>query len=135
MSEETEQLATLHPLFVYGTLRAHGSNHWRMSGAQFLSNATVSGSLFRIDWYPGMIIQAQSNLVHGEIYRCDAPLLQQLDEFEGDVEYQRVVTQATMPDGNSINVYAWVYRLPTKKLELIPSGDWLYYISENSSQF
>ncbi len=41
-----------HMVFVYGTLRRGGSNHFRMEGAEFLSAATVNGRLYRSFYQP-----------------------------------------------------------------------------------
>ncbi len=43
-------------VFVYGTLRQGASNHFRLEGATTLGEAWVLGQLYRIDWYPGLLL-------------------------------------------------------------------------------
>jgi len=112
-------------VFVYGTLRKGASNHWRMSSAKWFANATVLGKLFRIDWYPGLILDPQAKSIHGEIYFCDPTLLQELDAFEGTIEYRRVTTIATAENGETFPVQLWEYQLPTDPCNELISGDWL----------
>ena len=112
-------------IFVYGTLRTGASNHWRMLRAKWLANATVIGKLFRIDWYPGLVLDARCSQVHGEIYLCDAAVINSLDAFEGTVEYRRVSTTAIATNGDAYPVQLWEFQLPTEGYEEIVSGDWL----------
>lgn len=115
---------------VYGTLRAGGSNHFRMRGAEWIGTAKISGSLYRIDWYPGMVLGGDGE-VRGEIYRVDARVLAELDDFEGvsadeeGGEYRRVRTPARLADGSLLKVWVWEWLGPCDEGMRIPSGDWL----------
>jgi gamma-glutamylcyclotransferase (GGCT)/AIG2-like uncharacterized protein YtfP len=121
LQDEAKQLA----VFVYGTLRKGASNDWRISSAKWLTDATVLGKLFRIDWYPGLVLDSQGTVIRGEIYLCDSTLLEELDAFEGTTEYRRVNTTATAKNGQTFIVELWEYQLPTDSYSQIFSGDWL----------
>lgn len=112
-------------IFVYGTLRAGGSNEWRMSQAKFISKAYVLGKLYRVDWYPGLVLDSSAYTVFGEIYFCDSILLAKLDDFEGQYEYRRVQTTAITENGDQMVVQVWEYRRSTRHLHEIVLGDWL----------
>ena len=111
--------------FVYGTLRRHGSNHFRMAGAEFVAAATVRGKLYRIDWFPGVVLDETAGETAGEIYRVDDTMLAALDDYEGP-EYRRVLTPV-MPGAGVEPVLAWVWEwlLPVDERMRIASGDWL----------
>lgn len=110
-------------VFVYGTLRKEGSNGFRMGSSRCLGAGTVGGDLYRIDWYPGLVLGGE-NAVIGELYevaRCD---LSALDEYEGDA-YRRKKVSVTMENGQAIEAWIWEYIQEISGLERIPSGDWL----------
>jgi gamma-glutamylcyclotransferase (GGCT)/AIG2-like uncharacterized protein YtfP len=111
--------------FVYGTLRRNGSNHFRMEGSEFLDEAAVCGRLYRIDWFPGVVLDDTAGGVSGELYRVDDATLAALDAYEGP-EYRRLWADVT-PRGGSVSVTAWVWEwiLPTDESARIPSGDWM----------
>jgi gamma-glutamylcyclotransferase (GGCT)/AIG2-like uncharacterized protein YtfP len=113
-------------VFVYGTLRRGGSNHFRMEGAEFLSAATVNGRLYRIDWYPGLVLDDMAADIHGEVYRVSAEVLERLDHYEGG-EYRRVMTQVRCGGDHRSPQAAWVWEWlgPVDESRRIRSGDWL----------
>jgi len=111
-------------VFVYGTLRHGGSNHFRMEGGALVSPATVQGSLYRIDWYPALILNAKAPTVLGEVYRMPANCLAHLDAYEGP-EYHRLQATATTPDGLELQVWIWEWKESIAHLPIIESGDWL----------
>lgn len=116
-------------VFVYGTLRRDGSNHFRMEGGAFLGAATVRGRLYKIDWYPGLVLDPAGDPVPGEIFEVGSGQLAALDEFEGvsaaeveGSEYRRVETIAQTPQG-PVTVWVWEWIGPVKEADRI--GDWL----------
>ncbi len=118
-------------VFVYGTLRQGGSNHFRMAGSRFVSSGHVKGRLYRIDWYPGLMLDSDAGEVIGEIFDVTTEQLHELDVFEGlsageveGSEYRRVLTDAS--DGER-TTHAWVWEWigPVDEANLIASGDWL----------
>ena len=113
-------------VFVYGTLRSGGSNHFRMDGAEFISAATIRARLYRIDWYPGLVLDDAGDEVIGEIYQVSDELMKQLDAFEGP-GYRRFMTQAKC-DGDHRSpqtVWLWEWLGTCDESRRILSGDWL----------
>jgi gamma-glutamylcyclotransferase (GGCT)/AIG2-like uncharacterized protein YtfP len=111
-------------VFVYGTLRRGGSNHFRMDGAEFVAAATVRGRLYGIDWYPGLVPDDAAEQISGEIYQVSAGLLESLDAFEGP-EYRRVRVMAALRDAAPHAVWVWEWLGPCHENQRILSGDWL----------
>ncbi|MES2996052.1 MAG: gamma-glutamylcyclotransferase family protein [Verrucomicrobiota bacterium] len=111
-------------VFVYGTLRGGGSNHWRMENATSIGTAKILGMLFRVDHYPALIPDDTQGAVTGEVYRTDSDLLGRLDDYEGD-QYTRVLHRVTLEDAAQIEVWLWRWNRPMAGLERIPGGDWL----------
>lgn len=111
-------------IFVYGTLRRGGSNHFRMEGADFVAAATVKGGLYQIDWYPGLVLDETAGDVVGEVYQVPPAVLEELDLFEG-AEYRRLQTQVRLPDGETVSAWIWEWLGPVDETLRITSGDWL----------
>jgi gamma-glutamylcyclotransferase (GGCT)/AIG2-like uncharacterized protein YtfP len=111
-------------VFVYGTLRRGGSNHFRMDGARFVTAATVRGRLYHIDWFPGLVLDATAGAIIGEIYQTSSAVLEELDLFEG-AEYRRLQTQVRLPDGQTVTAWLWEWLGPVNESRRITSGDWL----------
>lgn len=116
-------------VFVYGTLRRGGSNHFRMEGGAFLGEATVRGRLYKIDWYPGLVLDSLGDPIPGEIFEVGPEQLAALDEFEGvsaaeveSSEYRRVETAAQLADG-PMTVWVWEWIGPVEEARRI--SDWL----------
>ena len=100
-------------VFVYGTLRRGGSNHFRMAEADFLGEGKISGRMYQIDWYPALVCGG-SRWVKGELYRLSDSTLGELDIFEGihidplEVrEYRRVRTMVTLSGGGREEAWVW----------------------------
>lgn len=135
MSEGSERV------FVYGTLRRGGSNAHRMDGAGFVGEARVRGRLYRISWYPGLVLDPTAGWVDGEIWEVTAEQLRALDEFEGlpegereGVEYRRVAASVVPADregvwnewrGRGTAAWVWEWKGPTDERHRISNGDWL----------
>jgi gamma-glutamylcyclotransferase (GGCT)/AIG2-like uncharacterized protein YtfP len=111
-------------VFVYGTLRRGGSNHFRMSGSGFVAAATVRGRLYRIDWYPGLVLDKAGDEISGEVYAVGPERMDQLDEFEGG-EYRRASVAVRSTSGETMHAWAWEWRESVEGLERITDGDWL----------
>ena len=126
--------ATAQTVFVYGTLRRGGSNHFRLAGADFIASATVAGRLYHIDWYPGLVLDDAGDEIHGEVYSVGPELLADLDVFEGlaagelkGSEYRRVETQAVGQDSRILNAWVWEWIGLTDESQRLTDGDWLKY--------
>jgi gamma-glutamylcyclotransferase (GGCT)/AIG2-like uncharacterized protein YtfP len=126
----------MHPtpqlVFVYGTLRRGGSNHFRMAGAEFISSGTVAGRLYRIDWYPGLVLDEAGDEIHGEVYSVGPDLLAALDVFEGlsageieGSEYRRVQTTVMQQDSQTLHAWVWEWLGMTDENQRLADGDWL----------
>ena len=114
-------------VFVYGTLRRGASNHFRMADSRFVAEGKVRGKLYRIDWYPGIVVDENAGPVVGEIFMANAETIAALDEFEGS-EYRRVKIAVEWVDaGESFTAEAWIWEWlgETREDQRIASGDWL----------
>lgn len=73
-------------LFVYGTLKRGGSNHYCLAKQTFVGEARTAPGfrLYEIGGYPGMIpMSSDRNGVVGELWRVDDACLAKIDEVEG----------------------------------------------------
>lgn len=115
-------------LFVYGSLRRdrEGQSHPLLADATFLGAASVAGALYRVDWYPGLVLGADGT-VHGELYELPIArvdhMLMALDDYEGGGFRRRKATihldGADYPD-----VWVYSYIGPTHALSAIANGDY-----------
>lgn len=115
-------------LFVYGSLRRDGDGkaHPLLAEAAFLGAATVAGVLYRVDWYPGLVLGADGT-VHGELYELPMErvdhMLTSLDDYEGGGFRRR---KASVRVDGVDYADAWVYSYigPTHALSAITTGDY-----------
>jgi gamma-glutamylcyclotransferase (GGCT)/AIG2-like uncharacterized protein YtfP len=121
------------PVFVYGTLRRGGSNHFRMDGAEFVGGGVIAGTIFKIDWYPALVLGGERS-VKGELYRVSAGQLRALDVFEGIVpgegesrEYRRVKVEVTLDSGETESAWVWEWIGDLTSAVALDTGDWLEY--------
>jgi len=120
-------------VFVYGTLRRGGSNHFRMEASDFLGSGEISGRMWKIDWYP-ILICGGDTTVRGELYRVSEDSLESLDEFEGinpdsdkPREYRRVKISVTMDSGGQREAWVWEWAGTTALAEPLDGDDWLAF--------
>lgn len=111
-------------VFVYGTLRRGGSNHHRMDGCKWLGPARVNGRLYKVDWYPALVLDAAAAEVAGDLFEATADCLARLDDYEGG-EYRRVKARVTDNSGQGVEAWLWEWSDSTKGLQAVISGDWL----------
>lgn len=119
-------------VFVYGTLRRGGSNHFRLAGAEFVAAGTVTGRIYRIDWYPGLVLDTAGSEIRGEVYAVDSEQLSALDAFEGlsageieGSEYRRIQTSVMLQDSQTITAWVWEWLGNVDESLRIADGDWL----------
>lgn len=124
-------------VFVYGTLRRGASNAWRMDGAEWLGAGEVEGRLYRIDWYPGLVLDPGQGRVAGDLWRVKAGHLAELDAFEGasteeveGAEYRRVKARILGVDPVRSEAWVWEWRGPEREEDRIAGGDWLAAIGD-----
>jgi gamma-glutamylcyclotransferase (GGCT)/AIG2-like uncharacterized protein YtfP len=111
-------------LFVYGTLRGEFDNPCAKklrSEARSIGPASVRGSLFHVDRYPGYRSEP-GGTVSGELYLLTDPAgtLPVLDRYEGP-EFRRV--RVTVSTGHE--AWAYEYASEPRPSTRIESGDFL----------
>jgi gamma-glutamylcyclotransferase (GGCT)/AIG2-like uncharacterized protein YtfP len=118
-----------HLVFVYGTLRRGGARAMsiRFPGAKFIADAEVSGSLYDLGAYPGLLLNESDSSVVGEVYEVDDEILNELDEFEASSDYRRKQVEISLGDHR---MACWTYEPDPEFYSLrtlITSGDWVEY--------
>lgn len=109
-------------IFVYGTLKRHGSNHRFLAGQQFVGDArTVPGYvLYSLGDYPGMVRSSDStHYVTGEVWRVNPSGVAKLDKLEGTNEglYERVSVRLGPPFvDHSVETYLYLRDLSGRSL-------------------
>src|SRR5438445_412716 len=120
-------------LFVYGTLRpecAPASVAPLVSRMSILSPATIRGRMYDIGSYPGVVLNDSAALIHGVVLTgATQELLALLDAYEGcdphdtgNALYRRQRCRVTLPDGQSLDAWIYVYNRDVSDSRLIPSG-------------
>ena len=127
-----------HSVFVYGTLRKGGSNHFRMDGAEFVGLGSVMGAIYLIDSNPDLVfpalkLEADSRVV-GEFYHVSEAQLVELDAFEGisehyeePYEYRRMMVSVELESGELMPTWVWVWNSCLDGILPLQEGDWLLY--------
>lgn len=118
-----------HLVFVYGSLRRGGAGAMpiRFPDSKFITEAKVSGSLYDLGAYPGLLLNEATSLVTGEIYEVDEELLNELDAFEASSNYLRKQVEISL---GSERMLCWTYEPDPNFYSLqtlIASGDWIEY--------
>jgi gamma-glutamylcyclotransferase (GGCT)/AIG2-like uncharacterized protein YtfP len=118
-----------HLVFVYGTLRSGGvgamSN--RFPVAKFIADAEVSGSLYDLGAYPGLLLNESNSVVVGEVYEVNDEILNRLDDFEASSHYLRKQVEVSVGTHREV---CWTYEPDPEFYSLrtlITSGDWIEY--------
>lgn len=99
----------------------------RFPKSRFVTDAKVSGSLYDLGAYPGLLLNDSNFLVSGEVYEVDDETLTKLDDFEASSNYLRRQVEISLGDHKRI---CWTYEPSPEfySLEtLIGSGDWIEY--------
>ena len=123
-------------IFVYGTLRracSTGAHHIYLAGAEFIDDAKVRGNLYRVSYYPALVLDDSAGHVIGEVYRLiSSDQLLRLDAYEEctypsqpDQEYQRKKVAVITASGKSLKAWIYSYQHPIAGLEIIANGDFL----------
>lgn len=119
-----------HSVFVYGALRSGASHAWRMKDSALVGAASVAGTLVKIDWYPGLVLGGESEVV-GEVYEVSEEVLAELDLFEGvsgeerKGEYARVSAKVSLSDGSMRECLIYEWLLGVAGYQVVANGDWL----------
>lgn len=134
MPEAPTLFAARH-VFVYGTLRRGGRNDINrlQPSPRYVGMGEVQGSLYHIDWYPGLTLGGQEAVtVIGEVYEITPQLEAVLDEIEQivpgeDSEYIKRELPIEV-DGRPLTCL--VYEInPARVRHLKPTGhgDWFLF--------
>ena len=117
-------------VFVYGTLRAGGSNDIARlrPAAHFVGPAEIAGTLYHLGAYPGATLGGSGRL-QGEVYRIEPALEAQLDLLEevmpnDEGEYRK--RQLAVRVGDRL-LDCLVYEIHSRRIvgrPVIVSGDW-----------
>ncbi|MDT4292239.1 gamma-glutamylcyclotransferase family protein [Methylomonas sp. MO1] len=130
-------------LFVYGTLRRNRQNqiqHPFLADCDYIGDAFIHGELYEVDAYPGAIAGG-IKLVKGELYlmQNSEHTLSALDIYEECAanfpqphEYIRRELQVSLPDGQTVLAWTYLYNRPVNELMRIHSGDYLNYLQEHT---
>ena len=118
-------------MFVYGTLRAGGSNDIRRfaPAPELVGEASLRGVLYDLGAYPGMVLGGPSD-VRGEVYRIAPRLEAALDRLESvadDDSGEYVKREVDVALGGR-SLRCLVYEIHSTRIEgrpVIASGDWL----------
>ena len=118
-----------HLVFVYGTLRRGGAGAMsvRFPNSKFIADAKVSGSLYDLGAYPGLLLNESNSLVIGEVYEVDDETLTKLDDFEASSNYLRKQVEISLGTQRKV---CWTYEPDPEFYSLrtlITSGDWTEY--------
>jgi gamma-glutamylcyclotransferase (GGCT)/AIG2-like uncharacterized protein YtfP len=123
-------------IFVYGTLRRAcptGAHAKYLSGAKFIAPAKINGKLFKVSYYPALVIDEDAGWVVGEVYQlASTAQLATLDAYEEctfpalpEQEYQRQKVTVVTDAGDYLSVWVYAYQRASAQLEFIASGDFL----------
>lgn len=103
-----------------------------MAGAEFVASGTISGRMYRIDWYPGLVLDPAGDEIQGEVYFVGPELLSALDVFEGlsageieGSEYRRVETTVMKQDSQTVIAWVWEWLGMVEEGQRVREGDWL----------
>lgn len=130
-------------LFVYGTLMQEFKSEITSvlrNNSKFLGEGWITGQLFDIGSYPGLVYHPQSaQQVRGEIYKMHFPelLLPLLDQYEminsdspAENEYRRDLVPVKS-QGEVFNCWTYIFQLPPDPFPEINSGDYSSYFTQN----
>ena len=121
-------------VFVYGTLRAGGSNDIRrfVPAPELVGEASIFGLLYDLGAYPGMVLGGPSR-VRGEVYRIAPRVEAALDELEevADDDSGEYIKREIAITVGGCALHCLVYEIqPSRVVEraVIASGDWLDHL-------
>ncbi|WP_444812912.1 gamma-glutamylcyclotransferase family protein [Variovorax fucosicus] len=117
-------------VFVYGTLRAGGSNDIARlrPPPERVGDGAIAGTLYDLGAYPGAVLGGAGR-VHGEIYRITPEVEAALDRLEevvddGSGEY---IKRELLVVVNAVRLQCLVYEVHPDRVHdrpVIASGDW-----------
>jgi len=125
-------------LFVYGTLMRgynHEMAHFLNNHSEFVGNAYFNGRLYEVAGFPGAVLSNNtSEKVYGQVFMLNdaEKVFRVLDVYEGIENtglepdlYKRLKVKTYLDVSEAMDVWVYIYNLPTQDLRLIPSGKYL----------
>lgn len=114
-----------HLVFVYGTLRRGGSNHYLLTDSDCMGSHQTDPlyTMFRLGQFPAVVPRGETSIV-GEVYKISDEVFGLLDELEcypGVFSRQVIAT----PAGAS---WIYLYNRLVGTDHVIAAGDWLRYL-------
>lgn len=124
-------------VFVYGTLRKGGRNDINrlVPTPKYLGMGEVKGSLYHLDWYPGLALGGEEAVtVVGEVYEVTPELEAVLDEIEGlvDGDHSEYFKRDMPIEVDGREVPCFLYEINPSRVagkEPIGHGDWILFHS------
>lgn len=122
-------------VFVYGTLRSGGDYdiNLLLPAPRFVGMARVTGTLYLIDWYPGLVLGGEDGgQVTGEVYEITPQLEFVLDEFEQIVpgSASEYFKREVLLEVDGRNLECLVYEINPDRVHgkrVLAGGDWLLF--------
>lgn len=118
-----------HLVFVYGTLRRDGDNHYILADSSFLGRYTTEPryTMFRLGQFPAVVARGDT-AISGEIYRVSDEVFSLLDELEC---YPTVFSRQIIhtPAGET---WMYLYNRLVGTESSVPHGDWLRHLKESA---
>lgn len=120
-------------VFVYGTLRAGGSNditRYRPAPQRF-GDAAVCGTLYDLGAYPGLLLEGSQHVV-GEVYRVDSTVERELDVLESVMadDSGEYIKRTVELEVNGQVITCLLYEIHPDRIAgraVIAHGDWLVH--------
>lgn len=110
-------------LFVYGTLRSQGVANPLLADCTRMGEATVGGVLYDIDGeFPALVPYGTARIA-GEVWRCPAETLPDLDAYEGVQQglFRRIGVHVRMHSSDEVG--CWIYVAgPGLARKLVPAA-------------
>jgi gamma-glutamylcyclotransferase (GGCT)/AIG2-like uncharacterized protein YtfP len=124
-------------VFVYGTLRRGGRNDINRLAPtpKYLGMGEVKGSLYHLDWYPGLALGGEEAVtVVGEVYEVTPQLEAVLDGIEGlvDGDHSEYFKRDLDIHVQGRPVRCFLYEINPRRVagkEPIGHGDWIQFHS------
>jgi len=119
---------TSHLVFVYGTLRRGGWNHYMLARQSYLGRHLTEPryTMFRLGHFPAVVARGETP-IEGELYRVDGDGLALLDELEC---YPNVFSRQVI-DTPAGGAWMYVYNRLVGTDQVVPHGDWLQHLKES----
>jgi gamma-glutamylcyclotransferase (GGCT)/AIG2-like uncharacterized protein YtfP len=122
-------------VFVYGTLRRGGRNdiNGLEPAPRYVGMGEVKGSLYHIDWYPGLTLGGEEAVtVVGEVYEVTPRLEALLDDIEQIVPgaQSEYFKRDVMIEVAGIPVPCFLYEINPERIrgkQVIGHGDWILF--------